>query len=90
MHRGLLTERDREIIEADKHKRKSEIRTLFRYRLENLQKDIEIIEEHDEKLAEEFRDAIYEPEYVGIEDILDAIEDEVKTARERIENSKND
>jgi DNA polymerase II small subunit/DNA polymerase delta subunit B len=57
--RGLLTEREREAIAgetSDSYRYKT--RSFFRDRLEALEDDVDVLEEHDPELLEELRDVV--------------------------------
>lgn len=57
--RGLLTEREREALagdESDSYRYKT--RTYFRRRLEKVERDIKVLEEHDADLLAELRDIV--------------------------------
>jgi hypothetical protein len=82
--RGILTERDREIIpnEPD-NPRRPEVKSRVKTRIDNLEKDLTIIEEHEPALADELREAICEgTEAASIQDVLD----EVQALREDLTN----
>ena len=61
--RGLLTEREREALageDSDSYKYKT--RTYFRRRLEKVESDIELLDEHDPELLNELRRVVCERE----------------------------
>lgn len=61
--RGLLTEREREALagdESDSYRYKT--RTYLRRRLEKVERDIEVLEEHDPGLLDELREVVCEGE----------------------------
>lgn len=75
--RGMLTERDREIIpnEPD-NPRRPEVKTRVRNRIDNLEDDLQILEEHEPALADELREAICEgTETASIQDVLDEVQE---------------
>ena len=57
--RGLLTTRERQALRGDlSDSYKYKTRTYFRRRLEKLNDDIELLEQHDPELLEELRDVV--------------------------------
>jgi hypothetical protein len=57
--RALLTEREREALSGDgSDSYRYKTRTYFRTRLEKLERDIEILKEHDPDLLEELQDVV--------------------------------
>lgn len=82
--RGILTERDREIIPNEpNNSRRPEVKTRIRNRIDNLEDDLAIIEEHEPELAAEIRETICAgSERETIYDILNDIQDEVKELRQ--------
>lgn len=82
--RGILTERDREIIpnEPD-NPRRPEVKTRIRNRIDNLEEDLQILEENEPELADELREAICEAtETASIQDVLDEIQELRKEMKE--------
>lgn len=59
--RGILTERDREIIRDEpNHDRRPEIKSRVRTRVDRVQQDLQIIEEHDPELAEQLHKTLFD------------------------------
>ncbi|MDJ1431157.1 hypothetical protein [Halostagnicola sp. A-GB9-2] len=82
--RGILTERDREIIPNEPNNpRRPEVKTRVRNRIGNLEEDLAIIEEHEPALTDELREAVCEgTETASIQDVLE----EVRALREDLTN----
>jgi len=87
--RGILTERDREIIPNEpNHPRRSEIKSRVQYRLQNLKEDLEILNEHEPELAGEIRKQICEGTMNSeLREVIEDIHEEVREHRQCVENS---
>lgn len=83
--RGILTERDREIIPNEPNNdRRPEVKTRIRKRIERLEEDIRILEENEPELADELREAICDAtETASIKDVLD----EIRELREEVKET---
>jgi hypothetical protein len=60
-YRGILTEREKEILRGDDDVSESyEYRVVSRVRskIEKVEEDMEVLEEHDSDLSDELRDAV--------------------------------
>jgi|AntDeeMetagen681_2_1112603.scaffolds.fasta_scaffold08916_2 hypothetical protein len=81
--RGILTERDREILaEEPNNDRQYQIKNRIKYRIENVEKDLDIIYDQDPKLAEEIRKRIGEStEQNHLKTVLDDIQNEIADLR---------
>ena len=81
--RGILTERDREILaEEPNNDRQYQIKNRIKYRIENVEKDLDIIYDQDPKLAEEIRKRIGEStEQNNLKTVLDDIQNEIADLR---------
>ncbi|WP_436931481.1 hypothetical protein [Halosimplex halobium] len=86
--RGILTERDREIIPQDANNpRRPEIKSRIRKRMDRIEEDLEILEEHEPELAEEFRTRLCAgSEYVALMNVMDDVQKDLEAHRERVEN----
>jgi hypothetical protein len=82
--RGILTERDREIIQHEpNHDRRSEIKSRVKTRVDRIQKDLEIIEETEPELAEKLRTELCEAGYQNaILDVVRNIEEEIQEIKD--------
>lgn len=83
--RGILTERDREIIpEEPDNPRRPEVKTRIRNRINNLEEDLSILEEHEPALADEVREAICAgTEEASIQEVLE----EIRELREELKET---
>jgi ubiquinone biosynthesis protein UbiJ len=74
--RGILTERDREIIpEEPNNDRRPEVKTRVKNRIDRLERDLTILEEHEPALAEQLREAICAgTEEASIKDVLEEVQ----------------
>lgn len=59
--RGLLTENEREAIAGEaSNNYRYKTRSFFRDRLDELEKDVEVLAEHDRELLDELREKVCE------------------------------
>ncbi|WP_178915578.1 hypothetical protein [Natronomonas gomsonensis] len=86
--RGILTERDREIIPNEPNNdRRPEVKTRVRNRIERLEEDLQILADHEPELAEKLRDTICTAtEHNRLEDVLNDIQDDIAAIRENVDN----
>jgi vacuolar-type H+-ATPase subunit F/Vma7 len=61
-----------------------------RERFKELEKDIEVLDEHEAELAQKFRNIVCKSENVDLITILDDIQQDVREHRERVENTDKD
>jgi len=92
MTRALLTEREREVLsgQADDvehpHQYRSNTRSRVHNRLNQLDKDLEILESHEPELADEIREQVFEGTINHrLDAVLDNIHTELEEIREQIE-----
>jgi hypothetical protein len=92
MTRALLTDREREILSGratdvkNPEKYRSNTRGRIETRLERLEDDLQVLDEHEPELAQQVRERICAgSEQAALYETLDDIQDEIRQLREEIE-----
>ncbi|MFD1646669.1 hypothetical protein [Haloarchaeobius litoreus] len=86
--RGILTERDREILQHDPtNDRRPVIRSHVRKRIERLEQDLEILDEEEPELADQLREQLcIGTQHAAVMDVLDDIQRELEAVHEDVKD----
>lgn len=87
--RALLTDREREVLQGtaddvqDLSQYQSKIRSRIRSRLDRLEDDVSLLDEHEPELADEIRDTVCGDTH----DRLSTLEEEMRQLRDRVDDN---